>query len=547
MKKSDDKLKDVFNDFKNGLKLNKNMEGRLLKMIEKKEIAVHHRKFLLGVISIAIAAFLVVSSIAPVFGKSGTLPQVIAGLNLERSANSFKGSLSTEGRIIEELEDQDLSSSDSIIIVALLKESDVPANEIIEMRNKKMGWGKILSELNISVNSIKNTLKQAQNVIDEEEGNGEGEETEEENQNHLKFVVVKGILNDIDGSIITVNETEILFTEETIIKCRGKSVAANDLSIGDELLVKASKIEDVFEAKSILVFTNMKENKGTEKETKEFELRSAIVSFDGSILTISDFDNEILVDEDTKIQESGVGRTDSSALIQDATVQIHIRKDGDVYYATSIVILKATENEEENEEEQQQETKEFELRSNILSFGNGILIISDFDNEILVDENTKIQKKGEGRTDIESLEVDVTVQIHIRKDGDVYHATSIVILEKAENEESEEESEQEKGNISKNKKETFKGEVSLVNLEDGILAIVDCDMLFKISKDTLIISNGKAELSDINEGDSVEIIGTEQEEGEPVSVEKITVTKRNEQQENNKNKGNGNSKDKGKP
>ena len=461
MKKSDDKLKDVFNDFKNGLQLNKNMEGRLLEMIGKKEMAAHRRKFLLGLVGAAIAAFLVISSIAPVFGKSGTLPQVIAGLNLERSANSFKGSLSTEDRIIEELEDQDLSPIDSIIIVALLKESGMPADKIIEMRNEKMGWGRILSELSISLNSIKNTLKQAQNVIDEEEGNGEGEETKEENQNQLKFVVVKGILNDIDGSIVTVNETEILLTEETIIKCRGKSVAANDLTIGDELLVKASKIEDVFEAKSILVFTNMKENKGTEKETKEFELRSAIVSFDGSILTISDF-------------EGG----------------------------------------------------------------------------ILVDENTKIQRKGEGRTDIESLEVDATVQIHIRKDGDVYHATSIVILEKAENEENEEgeeESEQEKGNVSKNKKETFKGEVSVVNPDDGILAIFGYDMLFKISEDTLIISNGKAEFSDINEGDSVEIIGTEQEEGEPVSAEKITVTKRNEQQENNKNKGNGNSKDKGKP
>ncbi|MCD6106686.1 MAG: hypothetical protein J7J57_00475 [Caldisericaceae bacterium] len=462
MKKSNDKLKDVFNDFKNGLQLNKNMEGRLLEMIEKKEMTVRHRKFLLGVVSIAIAAFLVVSSIAPVFGKSGTLPQVIAGLSLERSANSFKGSLSTEGRIIEELEDQDLSSSDSIIIVALLKESDVPADKIIEMRNEKMGWGKILSELNISVNSIKNTLKQAQNVAGEEESNGEGEENreknKEENQNRLKFVVTKGTLNGIAGSTITVNETKILLTEETTIQCRGKSVTVNDLSIGDELLVKASKIEDVFEAKSILIFTNMKENKGTEKETKEFELRSAIVSFNGSILTIS-----------------------------------------------------------------------------------------DFDNDILVDENTKIQRKGEGRTDIESLEVDVTVQIHIRKDGDVYHATSIVILEKAENEEGEEgeeESEQKKGNASKNKKETFKGEVRVINPDDGILAFVDYDMLFKISEDTLIISNGKAEFSDITIGDNVEIIGTKQEDGS-ISVEKIIVTKKNKQQENDSGKNN--EKGKGKP
>ncbi len=455
MKQSDDKLKDVFNNFKNGLKLNENMEGRLLGMIEKKERSTHQRKLLLGLVSVAIAAFLVISSVAPVFGKNGTLPQVIAGFNLERSANSFSGSLSTEGRIIEELEDEDLSPADSIIIVALLKESEVPVNEIIEMRNEKMGWGKILSELNISVNSIENTLKQAQNVAGEGDGNGEEEENREENQNQLKFVVIKGILSAIGGSTIIVNETEILLTEETSIKCKGKSVTVNDLSIGNELLVKASKIEDVFEAKSILVLTNMKENNASEKETKEFELRSVIVSFDGSILTIS-----------------------------------------------------------------------------------------DFDNEILVDENTKIQKTGEGRVDIESLEAGVTVQIHIRKDGDVYHATSIVILEKAENEEGEEESENEEGeeeseneeeNASKNKKETFKGEVSVINLNDGILAIIDCDLLFKISEDTLIISNGKAELSDINVGDSVEIIGTEQGEGEPVSVEKITVLKEKGKNTDNSN------------
>ena len=532
MKQSDDKLKDVFNNFKNGLQLNENMEGRLLGMIEKKERSIHQRKFLLGVVSVAIAAFLVISSVAPVFGKSGTLPQVIAGLSLERSANSFSGSLSTEGRIIEELEDQDLSPADSIIIVALLKESGVSVNEIIEMRNEKMGWGKILSELGISVNSIKNTLEQAQNVAGEGDSNGEGEENMEENQNQLKFVVIKGILSAIDDNTIIVNETEILLTEETSIKCKGKSVSANELSIGNELLVKALKIEDVFEAGTILVLTNMKENNASEKETKEFELRSVIVSFDGSILTISDFDNEILVDENTKIQKNGVGRTDSSVLVVGDTVQIHIRKSNDKYYATSIVILKATGNEEENEEEQQQEKKEFELRSVIASFDGSILTISDFEGGILVDENTNIQRKGEGRVDIESLEADVAVQIHIRKDGDVYHATSIVILEKTEN---EEESENEEENASKNKKETFKGEVSVVNPDDGTLSIVDCDLLFKISEDTLIISNGKAELSDINVGDSVEIIGTEQEEGEPVSVEKITVLKEKGKNTDNSN------------
>ncbi|MEA3313173.1 MAG: DUF5666 domain-containing protein [Caldisericota bacterium] len=463
MKKSDDKLKDILNDFKNGLKLNGNMEGRLLGMIEKKERSIHHRKFLLGLVSVAIAAFLVVSSVAPVFGKSGTLPQVIAGLSLERSANSFKGSLSTEGRIIEELENQDLSPVDSIIIVALLKESEVSVNEIIEMRNEKIGWGKILSELNISVNNIKNTMEQAQDVTSEEEGNGEGEENRKEkkreNQNQLKFVVIKGILNAIDGNTITVNETKILLTEETIIKCKGKSVNVEDLSIRNEVLVKASKMEDVFEAKSILVFTNLKESKGTEQETKEFELRSDIVSFDGNILTISDFEGGIFVDENTKIQKKGEGRTDPSVLVVGDTVQIHIRKSNDKYYVTSIVILAKPEN------------------------GN---------NE----------------------------------------------------EENNEANNTEKSNA---KKERFKGEVSVINPEDGTLSIVDCDILFKVSEDTLIISNGRAELSDINEGDSVEIIGTKQEEGEPVSVEKITATKKNKQQENNHNESNGNSKDKGKP
>jgi hypothetical protein len=451
MKRSDDELKDIFNDFKNRLRVDENMEGRLLEMIGKKEMAIHRRKFLLGLVSIAIAAFLVISSFAPVFGRSGTLPQVIAGLNLERSANSFKGSLGTEGRIIEELEDQDLSPIDSIIIVALLKESDVPASEIIEMRNEKMGWGKILSELDISLNSIKNTLNQAQSAVSEGEGNGEGEENAEENQNQLKFVVIKGILNSIDINKIIVNETEILLTEETTIKYRGKSVTVEDLSIGNELLVKAVKTEDVFEAGTILVLTGAKQNNVPEKETKEFELRSVIVSFDGSILTISNFEGGILVDEDTKIQRT-----------------------------------------------------------------------------------------GEGRVDIESLEADETVQIHIRKDGDVYHATSIVILGKPESEEGEEESEQEKGNANKNKKETFKGEVSVINLDDGILAIEGCDMLFKICEDTLIISTGKAEFSDITVGDSVEIIGIEQEEGEPVSVEKIIVLKGKGKDTNNSNENSNN-------
>ena len=77
MKHLDDKIKKRFDDFKNNLEINNEMERRVMRMVKKRDAIERRKKILLGLAGIAVARFLVISSVALVFGRNETLPQVI--------------------------------------------------------------------------------------------------------------------------------------------------------------------------------------------------------------------------------------------------------------------------------------------------------------------------------------------------------------------------------------------------------------------------------------------------------------------------------------
>ena len=94
------------------------------------------------------------------------------------------------------------------------------------------------------------------------------------------------------------------------------------------------------------------------------------------------------------------------------------------------------------------------------------------------------------------------------------------------------------------KKETFKGTVKAVDPDSKTITITGLNEVFKVSSDTVIIYQGKAiTLKSINVGDSVNIVGIEQEDGS-IGIEKLIVTKKGNSNPGNNN---GNGKGKGKP
>ena len=571
MKSDDEKLRKVFDNFKNNLEIDNSMERRLMNMIEQKERLFRRRRILVGSVALAIAAFLVISSAVPVFGKNGTLPQVITGISLQKTASAFSGSIKTSPDTVKNLEDQNLSPTDNVIIAALAKQTNVSVDKIVQMREDGMGWGKILSTLGVSVNTVKSTLSEAaksvtstnaqqndektsgntepnsENKNSENEGNEKGKQ-EENQENTNKVLIIKGTIESISGNAITVNGEAASVTDKTTIKYHGKALTVDKLSAGDEVLIKGKKSGDNIEAGSIIVIKmnngNMQENnnKNEEKnqEEKEFELRSSIVSFDSGILKIEDFDNDIVVDENTKIQVSGSGRAaDRSLLTADETVQIHIRKTDDKYYATSIVILKSDNKQNKDEQNKGQENANSQtvltIKGTVKDISDGAITVNS--ESITITDKTSIKYHGKSITK-DDINVGDEVLIKAVKSGEDIEANSVTVT-KANN--------QNNSDKSTPKQEMFKGTVEAIDPDNGTITIAELKEVFKISPDTTIIYQGKAiKFDEISVGDSVNIFGTKQEDGS-VTIDKIIITKKSSNPGNGNGKDNGNNKGKGKP
>ena len=80
------------------------------------------------------------------------------------------------------------------------------------------------------------------------------------------------------------------------------------------------------------------ENKNNSPSQTEFEISTVITSKEDEVITLEDFDKQVSITEDTKIEMKGKGATSEDALKEGSKVKIHINKNGDDYTATNIVI-----------------------------------------------------------------------------------------------------------------------------------------------------------------------------------------------------------------
>ena len=380
MNSSDEKIKKFFDNLKEHVEIDSNIQRRLITMIQQKEQSAHRRRILMGAIGLAVVGFLVISSALPVFGKSGTLPQVISGISVQRAANSFTGSISTNSESLNALKDQKLSPTDSIIIAALAaSQPDAPIDKIIQMRKDGIGWGKILSDLGISVSSVKNAISKTATTIktSENQQNNKGENAQipnsnnqdnenanqcsgqenkgngQENEHTHKVLVIKGAVENISDDAITVNGGTINITDKTPITYHGKSITVDKLKKGDEVLIKATKTDNNIKANSILVIkmnsANGNENKEeNEKENVEKEsYKGTIRSIDSANNTITLNESEIVfkISQNTVITYHGKNITLQSLNVGDSVNIIGVKNNDGSTTAEKIIVIKMDSNE----------------------------------------------------------------------------------------------------------------------------------------------------------------------------------------------------------
>jgi hypothetical protein len=538
MSEFDEKIQKFFEDFKEQVPVEDEAATKVIERIKIRNNTIRKRRIFTLSMVLTLSFLIAMSSIVPVFGRNGTLPQLISGISLEKNAMTFSGTIEAQSEVLNEIKAKGLSTSDSIIILAILDKTDVPVDKIIEMRLSGTGWGKILADLGISLSTVQQTLEQAsvqvkdrvrdQNQISEQNQNSEGNQGGNQNQAGngnsqgasntptSTVLIIKGEIQSITVQnltiiAITVNYTPISITNQTIIRDISKLLPIKDLKIDDEVLVHAVNDNGTITAQTIQLFNKNNQNKENEKN---FFVVNGIVTNINIITnpnTLTIDTTVIAVPSDTEIKAQGKIVNFSSIKAGDRIVaKVHSSDSGNV--ADEITVTgnnssKGNEGEENNGSEGQEnkdnaQTKEYELRSVVVSFNYVILRIKDFENDIVVNEDTKVEKEGSGRVDANTIKVDDTLQIHIRYDGEKYYATSVVLL-----------------TVPQHKNETFQGEVQ--DLTNKVVLLKDITETFIITNST----KSNKDLTEIKPGDEVEIVGT-RVDANTINIQNINVIKK---------------------
>jgi hypothetical protein len=542
MSEFDEKMQKFFEDFKEQVPVEDGTAIKVMERIKIRNNTIRRRRIFTLSIVLTLSFLIVMSSIVPVFGRNGTLPQLISGISLEKNATTFSGTIEAQSEVLNEIKAKGLSTSDSIIILAILDKTDVPVDEIIEMRLSGTGWGKILADLGISLSTVQQTLEQAsvqvkdqvrdQNQISEQNQNSEGNQGGNQNQAGngnsqsasntptSTVLIIKGEIQSINGNIITVNGTPISITNQTIIRDTSKLLPIEELKINDEVLVHAVKDNNPITAQIIQLFNKNNQNKENEKNF--FVVNGIVKSITTSPNTLTIDSTVVAVTSETEIKAQGKIVYFSSIQVGDRIVaKVHSSDSGsniaDEITVTGNNANNGNEEGENNGSEEQKnkdntQTKEYELRNVVVSFNYVTLRIKDFENDIVVNEDTKIEKEGSGRVDVKAIQLNDTLQIHIRYDGDKYYATNIVILTAPEH-----------------KNETFKGKVAIIDLTHNVIFLNGNSTAFIITDST----KSNKDLTEIKLGDEVEIVGT-RVDANTVNIQNINVIKKG----SNENHGN---------
>jgi len=538
MSEFDEKMQKFFEDFKEQIPVEDGTATKVMKHIKIRNNTIRRKRIFTLSMVLTLSFLIAMSSIVPVFGKNGTLPQLISGISLEKNAMTFSGTIEAQSEVLNEIKAKGLSTSDSIIILAILDKTDVPVDKIIEMRLSGTGWGKILADLGISLSTVQQTLEQAsvqvkdrvrdQNQISEQNQNsernqggnqnraGNGNSQGASNTPTSTVLIIKGeiqsiTLQNLTVIAITVNYTPISITNQTIIRDISKLLPIKDLKIDDEVLVHAVNDNGTITAQTIQLFNKNNQNKGNEKNFFVVNGIVKSITTNPNILTIDT--TVVAVPSDTEIKAQGKIVNFSSIKVRDRIVaKVHSSDSGNV--ADEITVTgnnssKGNEGEENNGSEGQEnkdnaQTKEYELRSVVVSFNYVILRIKDFENDIVVNEDTKVEKEGSGRVDVQAIQSNDTLQIHIRYDGEKYYATSVVLL-----------------TVPQHKNEAFQGEVQVIDL-------IYKDVLLKDITETFIITNStksNKDLTEIKPGDEVEIVGM-RVDANTINIQNINVIKK---------------------
>jgi hypothetical protein len=341
------------------------LHGKVRDGIARNVAHVRRRNTALGAVAVFIVLAMALSTVTPVFGRNGTLPQVIAAMAAERQAEKMSKTLGiapvqqtgtalqTSVATVQAVSDSALSETDGILALVIAKRAAKPVEDVLRMRIDGLGWGLIMAQLNVSGRDIGEAMSQAETVAvasapsAASQGQGASSKPAVSNTDGNK-IVLSGEITGVSTTSITVAGKSFAIVPETQLKYHGKAITTTEIAAklpAGKLYatVQGTKLADTSLRANLIIVQDTPEEAQQEQEqeqktSNERQVRGKVTVVTATLLYIDGFAHDIVLNADTKVEQVGAGNVDIAAIKVGQTLQVHVLLSGMTYTAQQVHI-----------------------------------------------------------------------------------------------------------------------------------------------------------------------------------------------------------------
>ena len=364
MEHNDREYTDMLNNELKDIEPGAGLHSKVRDGIARNVVHMRRRNTALGAVVIAVILTMGLSAVTPVFGRNGTLPQVITAMAAERQAKKMSKTLGTAPvqqtgtalqtsvTTVQAVSDSTLSETDGVLALVIANKTGTPVADVLKLRATGLGWGRIMAQLNVSGRDIGKAMSQVKAAA-ATKGKGENSKPAVSNTDGNK-IVVNGEITGVSTSLITVAAKTFVIGSTTQLKYQGKAITPADIAA--KLLtgklyatVQGTKQVDTSILANVIIVQDIAEQTNPSNEqanpsneqaavSNEQQARGKVTVVSPTVLHIDGFANDIILNADTKVEQVGAGTTNIAAIKVGQTVQVHMILSGTTYTAQQVHI-----------------------------------------------------------------------------------------------------------------------------------------------------------------------------------------------------------------
>jgi len=366
MEHNDREYTDMLNNELKDIEPGAGLHSKVRDGIAANAVHMRRRNTALGAVVIAVVLTMGLSAVTPVFGRNGTLPQVITAMAAERQAKKMSKTLGTAPvqqtgtalqtsvTTVQTVSDSALSETDGVLALVIANKSGKPVADVLTLRATGLGWGRIMAQLNVSGRDIGKAMSQVKGAA-ATKGKGENSKPAVSNTDGNK-IVVNGEITGVSDTLITVAAKTFVVGSTTQLKYQGKAITTTEIAaklltgkfyatvqgtkqVDTSILANVIIVQDTAEqAKQEQV--NEQTNPSNEQAavSNDQQARGKVTVVSATVLHVDGFANDIILNADTKVEQVGTGTTNIAAIKLGQTVQVHVILSGTTYTAQQVHI-----------------------------------------------------------------------------------------------------------------------------------------------------------------------------------------------------------------